>query len=141
MITQDYFDSSYYFGADAGIFGNEFQKPELTFRHELSGLTFFQRDDASGYERLSAYRFHNRDPLVFNGGGKLLWWVGQCKPFNSEDGNVDDGHQAEGGRVTKCGNPFPPTLENNELMTPPPRPLGRALTPINVTTYGWYFTW
>ena len=40
--VEDYFDSSYYFGADAGIL-------DLMFRTELSGLTFFQRRvDGSG---------------------------------------------------------------------------------------------
>ena len=37
------------------------------FRNELAGLTYFQR--MGGYERLSAFRFHSSDPLVFNGGG------------------------------------------------------------------------
>merc|ERR1719277_2414673 len=55
--VEDYFDSSYYFGADAGVFGKDgHQVPELMFRNQLSGLTFFQRD--GGYERISAYRFH-----------------------------------------------------------------------------------
>ena len=42
---------AYYFGADAGIFGTTHQLPELMFRTELSGLTYFQRED--GWERLS----------------------------------------------------------------------------------------
>ena len=42
--------------------------------------------------------------LVFNGGGKLLWWVGQCKPFHN-----DTQDSVEVGRTTKCGNPVPPT--------------------------------
>eukprot|EP01050_Picozoa_sp_SAG11_P023267 SAG11_NODE_4631_length_1827_cov_1.282407_1_plen_346_part_00 len=145
--VEDYFDSSYYFGADAGIFGTDYQIPSLTFRNDLSGLTFFQRE--GGYERLSAYRFHNADPLAFSGGGKLLWWVGQCKPFGGEDG-------AELGRTTKCGNPVPPTPHDalgKPYAAPLPateldageagagRRLGRSLTPINATTYGWYYHW
>jgi hypothetical protein len=83
------------------------------FRTDLSGVTFFQRD--GGYERLSAYRFHNQDPLVFNGGGKLLWWVGRCQPFTDDD-SVDS---PSSGGTTKCGNPFPP----HPQVPPPPPPV------------------
>jgi hypothetical protein len=59
--VEDYFDSSYYFGADAGIFGTDgHQIKDLMFRTELSGLTYFERQ--GGWERLSAYRFHANDP-------------------------------------------------------------------------------
>jgi hypothetical protein len=78
--------------------------------------------------------------LVFNGGGKLLWWVGQCKPFHN-----DTQDSVEVGRTTKCGNPVPPTSspafetqgDGREIEK---AKLGRKLTPINVTTYGWYYT-
>lgn len=136
--VEDYFDSSYYFGADAGIFGKDgYQVPSLMFRNELTGLTFFQRNEASGYERISAYRFHTADPLVYNGGGKLLWWVGQCKPLDQQP-------VAGTNVLTKCGNPYPPTAEGDVIM--PGRDeteeakLGRKLTAINVSTYGWYYT-
>eukprot|EP01052_Picozoa_sp_SAG31_P023949 SAG31_NODE_2007_length_6678_cov_3.061864_5_plen_108_part_00 len=104
------------------------------FRNDLSGLTFFQRE--GGYERLSAYRFHTSDPLSFNGGGKLLWWVGKCKPFE----HTDRSDAAAG--ITKCGNPVPPTPHSSDIVATDDgdlKRLGRALTPINVTTYGWYY--
>ena len=107
------------------------------FRTDLSGLTFFQRE--AGYERLSAYRFHNTDPLVFNGGGKLLWWVGQCKPFEDDspaDGNSTATNAAAG--LTKCGNPMPAKPSGGESLAAEKDGLhssvGRKLTAINVTT-------
>mmetsp|Transcript_35609 Transcript_35609/g.80860 ORF Transcript_35609/g.80860 Transcript_35609/m.80860 type:complete len:129 (-) Transcript_35609:756-1142(-) len=108
-----------------------------------------------GYERLSAYRFHANDPLAFNGGGKLLWWVGQCKPFGAEpptEGgrHVDVPHsesveRSDVGWTSKCGNAVPdvPPLVEEEMVRSSPRvdaAAGRQLTPINVTTYGWYYT-
>ena len=152
--VEDYFDSSYYFGADAGIFGTDgHQIKDLMFRTELSGLTFFQRQ--GGWERLSAYRFHGADPLVFNGGGKLLWWVGQCKPFaTNETARSGEDLEVSSGGTTKCGNPMPPTPPKSaagdfdgmaalqaDMEISPAEKLGRKLTPINVTTYGWYYTW
>ena len=106
--------------------------PALMFRHELSGLTFFQREN--GTERLSAYRFHASDPLAFNGGGSLLWWVGSCKPLGAQ--------QQQG--ITKCGNPvppLPPTLRHHQERETPAavEASGRQLSPVNVTTYGWYY--
>ena len=120
-------------GADAGEFGSTSHlNPSLVFRHELSGLTFFQREN--GTERLSAYRFHASDPLAFNGGGRLLWWVGSCKPLGAQ--------QQQG--VTKCGNPvppLPPTLRHHQERETPAavEASGRQLSPVNVTTYGWYY--
>ena len=95
-------------------------------------LAFFQR--ANGTERLSAYRFHASDPLAFNGGGSLLWWVGSCKPLGAQ--------QQQG--VTKCGNPvppLPPTLRHHQERETPAdvQASGRQLSPVNVTTYGWYY--
>lgn len=140
--VEDYFDSSYYFGADASKFGHtQHMQPALMFRHELSGLTYFER--GGGYERLSAYRFHASDPLAFSGGGKLLWWVGLCQPPGEENG-------PEG--VTKCGNKIPPhdafefdgsteALRETEREGGEQASGGRRLTPVNVTAYGWYYTW
>ena len=120
--VEDYFDSSYYFGADAGIFGPTHQIKDLMFRTDLSGLTYFQREN--GTERISAYRFHNQDPLAFSGGGKLLWWVGQCKPFNEQQQGMaaaaaEVGSTINGAGTTKCGNPYP----DHPLPPPPPPPV------------------
>ena len=84
--VEDYFDSGYYFGADSG------DKLGTKFKTPFAGLTHFERDSHDGTERLSAYRFHARDPLVMSDGGKLVWRVGA---------------QAEAGK-TKCGNSLPP---------------------------------
>ena len=76
---------------------------------------------------------------MFNGGGKLLWWVGQCKPFGNET------EEEAAGGTTKCGNPVPPTpsglldVQADDSAIAKAK-LGRKLTPINVTTYGWYYT-
>ena len=107
------------------------------------------------YERLSAYRFHGQDPLVFNDGGKLLWWVGQCKPFAEDGANANA--TAAGTGTTKCGNPYPDRPAGNvgkaggevggeaggeggAADETNPIKLGRKLTAINVTTYGWYYS-
>ena len=78
--VEDYYDSGYYFGADSG------DAAGVLFANALSGLTLFQR--AAPFERLSAYRFHAADPLVFTDGGMLTWQVGA------------EGHAG----ATKCGN-------------------------------------
>jgi hypothetical protein len=75
--------------------------------------------------------------LVFNGGGKLLWWVGRCKPFGNDT--------QDAGGTTKCGNPVPPTPHRAFDFKAGDSGIeaaksGRKLTPINVTTYGWYYT-
>jgi len=62
--VEDYFDSGFYFGADSG------DKLGTLFSNALSGLTQFERTDNNTIERLSAYRFHTADPLVFTDGGK-----------------------------------------------------------------------
>ncbi len=59
--TEDYFNSAMYF--DGGV-----------FREENSGLTF--KNDTS--HAMSAYRVHERDPIVFSSGIRLVW-------RNSED--------------------------------------------------------
>lgn len=118
--VEDYFDSGYYFGADSG------DALGILFANALSGLTFFQRQDP--YERVSAYRFHNTDPLVMADGGLLTWQVG-C-----------EGHAG----ASKCGNPFPPNLPLLPASYLPHRnPLNssRATSPVNVTTYAWIYTY
>ncbi len=118
--VEDYFDSGYYFGADSG------DALGILFANALSGLTLFQRDAPSGAERLSAYRFHNTDPLVFTDGGQLTWQVGA---------------QAHPG-ATKCGNALPPAAAMHPGATGAPwRPLNasRALSPVNVSTYAWVY--
>ena len=118
--VEDYFDSGYYFGADSG------DAAGVLFANALSGLTLFQR--AAPYERLSAYRFHNTDPLVMVDGGALTWQVGA------------QGHPG----ATKCGNPAAAGTEGLDFG---PRPLhrhpsaSRALSPINVTTYAWVYVY
>lgn len=96
--VEDYFDSAYYFGADSpGHKAQEFISP-------LSGLPFFSRT-SDGYERLSAYRFHNLDPLIVNNGGSLTWRVG-AKP---------------GPGNSKCGCNLPP-IPPSPTPTPAPAP-------------------
>lgn len=113
--VEDYFDSGYYFGADSG------DKLGTLFHNALSGLVMFERD--GDRESLSAYRFHNRDPLFMADGGKLTWQVG-CQ-----------GHPG----ATKCGNPVPPSTSAASILGSP-KPVGRTLSPINVTTYAWVYT-
>eukprot|EP00039_Didymoeca_costata_P010886 m.148378 g.148378 ORF g.148378 m.148378 type:complete len:579 (-) comp14996_c0_seq8:98-1834(-) len=98
--VEDYFDSAYYFGGDSMIHRG------LLFSSPLSGLTYFDR--SNGIERISAYRFHNADPLVFTDGGSLVWRVG-CGP------NPDEAQE------TKCGNPVP-TANGPLPPAPPPIP-------------------
>jgi len=143
--VEDYFDSGYYFGADSGY------KSGDPWNAGLSGVPLFQRTP-DGTERISAYRFHNHDPLVFTDGGALVWRVG-----------------AKGlPGTSKCGNPFPkatgPLPPTPAPVPSPPEPpsdvdsppadvdspqsdvedvdnLGRTLSPINMTSYGWVYTW
>lgn len=114
--VEDYFDSGYYFGADSG------DAIGVPFFNALSGLTLFERTK-DGYERLSAYRFHTADPLIMSDGGRLVWRVG-----------------AQGQKGTyKCGNP---RLESDTLspVKDNAKHLDRTLSPINVTTYAWIYT-
>ena len=140
--VEDYFDSAYYFGADSG------GRKGLPFSTPLNGLTLFERTD-DGYERLSAYRFHNADPLAMSDGGRLVWRVGA---------------QGAAG-TTKCGNPIPQAGDPTTAAVGAgagaaaavgaggaqsvslgragggiPQ-LGRTLSAINMTTYGWVYTW
>jgi hypothetical protein len=103
-------------GADSGDAVGEL------FTNALSGLTLFQRNITTGYERLSAYRFHNTDPLVMVDGGNLTWQVGS------------EGHPG----ATKCGNPVPLGTAIIESL-PELKPVGRVLAAVNVTTYAWVY--
>ncbi len=114
--------SRYYFGADSG------DKLGTLFQNELSGLTMFER--TADRESISAYRFHNRDPLVMGNGGKLTWQVG-C-----------EGHVG----ATKCGNPVPGSglgqrsndrTARQQVEVIGMASVGRTLSPVNVTTYAW----
>lgn len=107
--VEDYFDSAYYFGVDTDL-----QRP-LLYSTPLSGLPYFART-SDGFERLSAYRFHAQDPLVFTDGGVLVWRVGA---------------QPSGPGQTKCGNIGEDLLGAGF----------RDLSPVNVTTYGWVYSW
>ena len=115
--VEDYFDSGYYFGADSG------DPLGILFANALSGLTQFQREVP--YERLSAYRFHNTDPLFMADGGLLTWQVGSK------------------GRpgTTKCGNVGVPGWEGLVGLHPPILNSSRVLSPINVTTYAWLYVY
>ena len=67
--VEDFFDSAFYFGA-ATHYGAQ------TFTGSQTGLTFFNRSNETGFERLSGYRFHITDPLAFTDGAKMVWKVG-----------------------------------------------------------------
>jgi hypothetical protein len=103
----------------------------VLFASALSGLTFFQRQQP--YERLSAYRFHNLDPLVMVDGGSLTWQVGA---------------QSHPG-ASKCGNPLPslpPGMEEAGqpwalLSSRPGLNASRTLSPVNVSTYAWIYAY
>eukprot|EP01103_Thecamoeba_quadrilineata_P017355 TRINITY_DN6117_c0_g1_i1.p1 TRINITY_DN6117_c0_g1~~TRINITY_DN6117_c0_g1_i1.p1 ORF type:complete len:438 (-),score=58.40 TRINITY_DN6117_c0_g1_i1:38-1324(-) len=97
--TEDYFDSAWYFNA------GEFHLP-------VSGYTHYSQ--VGDVIQLSAYRFHEMDPLVFDDGFKFVW----------RNGDVLDPagikclmESAEGGTV--AGDP----------------------TVSNVTAYSWVYTW
>lgn len=113
--VEDYFDSAYYFGVDTDL------GRALPYATPLAGLPYFARTD-DGFERLSTYRFHAQDPLVFTDGGSLVWRVGA---------------EASGPGQTKCGSSG--TVFN--LAHKPAERRLRELSPINVTTYGWVYTW
>ena len=101
--TEDYFDSAYYF--DGG-----------TFRFPEAGNTFGPSGTPT---RWSGYRFHDNDPLVFHGGVRLLWRIGDY--INPET------HPES----PKCFIDAPGAGD---------KPVG---TPLNttVTSYVWVYTW
>ena len=115
--VEDYFDSGYYFGADT------FLGRGLPFTNELAGLTYFERT-TDGYERLSAYRFHGADPLVFTDGGGLTWQVGAA-PKPSGRPQTKCGNQvprAEGPLPPQPAFPPPPPASPNPPPPSPPSP-------------------
>ena len=143
--VEDFFDSAFYFGA-ATHYGAQ------TFTGEQTGLTFFERSNTTGFERLSGYRFHIADPLAFTDGGKLVWKVGGAD------------NTTAAGRVTKCGAPYaardsPHSGGGGGLLrgAPPAEPLmsgvhqrqrgesqrsdASVLSAVNMTSYVWVFTW
>lgn len=82
--VEDYFDSAYWFCALSG------QEPCL-FAHPTSGLLHFSRIFPNGSsvpgakpfpdgtrERLSAYRFFDKEVVGFSNGGSLKWRVGDA---------------------------------------------------------------
>lgn len=113
--VEDYFDSSYYFGADT------FLKQGRLSSSPLSGLTVFDRS-ADGQERLSAYRVHAADPLAFTDGGRLVWQVG--------------GQPGQGR--TKCGAPLRGSASEAAGALPG---VGRELSAVSVASYAWAYTW
>lgn len=103
--TEDYFDSAYYFNA------GQFELP-------VSGYTHIGTS-AGGNVTFSAYRFHEKDPLVFHNGGRFMWRVGDL---------VDAQLRPDS---PKCFIDAP---------TAHSRPAGHP-QPSRVTTYTWVYTW
>jgi len=95
--TEDYFDSGWYFNA------GEFRLP-------VSGYTHY--GSANGQVTLSAYRFHEMDPLLFDNGIRFVWRNG-----DAVDPAGQKCYMETGGRVV--GSP----------------------TQSNVLTYAWVYTW
>ena len=122
--VEDFFDSAFYFGA-ATHYGAQ------TFTGAQTGLTYFNRSNATGTERLSGYRFHITDPLAFTDGAKMVWKVGGA------DNTTKD------GRVTKCGAPYA-ARDSPRLRGALPqsrRPAASVLSAVNMTSYVWALTW
>eukprot|EP00936_MAST-01D_sp_MAST-1D-sp1_P002659 g2659.t1 len=103
---EDFFDSSY------GFSGGAFHQP-------VSGCT--HKDGAGGGMALSAYRFHEEDPIAFSGGVKFRWRVGDI--INAET------HPES----PKC---FIETLN----ATAGDKYVG-VRAPANISTYAWIYTW
>jgi hypothetical protein len=140
--VEDYFDSAYYFGADSDV-GHA-----VPFTTPLS----------DGYERLSAYRFHNRDPLVLTDGGSLTWRVGaKGGPGNSKCGcdlpptPPASSDAAAAAAAATAVSPLLSSLSSSSSQQHQQQQqavaaevtaqgaLGRTLSPINVATYGWVY--
>ena len=137
---EDYFDSSFYFGADTAL------QRGVPFTNAVAGVPYFNRDGL--VERISAYRSHATDPLVFTDGGRLVWRVGEGHQPMAGGG---DGVAGTMPRVyTKCGNQYPSTTASksaartplgnatsSSAITPPPR----QISAVNVSTYSWTYVW
>jgi hypothetical protein len=140
--VEDYFDSAFYFGGDTSLHRG------LTFANALAGLPFFARDGV--VERLSAYRFHASDPLVFADGGRLVWRVGEGHQPQPESGGTQRAGVGPDGATsprifTKCGNQYPKEGAQGQRSQSQLRsrevPLQRTLSAVNVSTYSWAYVW
>ena len=110
---------------------------------------FFARDGVT--ERISAYRMHTSDPLVFTDGGGLVWRVGeghQPLPEQSTMSILRGVTRTQAPRVfTKCGNQYPSdsnfqsSAQRESVLAPPPPPHPRVVSAVNVSTYGWVYVW
>jgi hypothetical protein len=104
--TEDYFDSAYYFD------GGEFRFPNSGNTHmEIRGKT-----------RWSGYRFHEQDPLLFHGGVRLMWRIGDY--HNHQDSKF--------ATSPKCYIDAP-AGSNDTVVGNPSASL--------VTSYVWAYTW
>jgi hypothetical protein len=108
--TEDYFDSA--FGFDAGLY----HYPTSGCTHREGGLPPGASTRAL---EVSAYRFHEEDPVAFSGGVRLLWRIGDY--INTQT------HPES----PKCFIDAPGAGD---------KPVG---TPLNttVTSYVWVYTW
>ena len=95
--TEDFFLSAYYF--DDGL-----------YHLDNSGLTLKE-----GRGQMSAYKFFENDPLLFNTSLKLSWRCGE---------NND------------CPSDFPPPTSRSYRLKDPPQPANTT-----VTTYTWVYVW
>jgi len=95
--TEDYYISAYYFNAGE-------------FRNDQSGYTHYT--SVNNTVELSAYRFHDQDPIFFEQGFRFMWRNGDVNNAQGYKCIVD-----QGGSVV--GNP----------------------TVSQVTTYAWVYVW
>jgi len=102
---EDFFDSAYGFG------GGEYKFP-------VSGCTHRSAIGKDGME-LSAYRFHEEDPLAFSGGVKFQWRIGDL--------------------INAKAHPESPKCFIDK-QGPGDEVVGRPMA-TTVTTYAWVYTW
>ena len=100
--TEDFFLSAYYF--NKGL-----------YHSENSGCTY-----KGGSGLMSAYKFFEKDPILFTKSLDLIWRCG-------ETANGDDG----------CPNDFPPPHEPEKKIEMPPLQLANTV----VTIYVWVYEW
>jgi len=122
--TEDFFDSSYYWGALGG-------GDPLLYAHDNSGLVHFSRLFPNGtsamhlqrpypngtIERFSAYRFFDNEVVGFRDGGALNWRVGD-----------------DAGKCLGC-----PTGKDQH-GNPCPGAYGEP-SPVTVRSYAWIYSW
>ena len=101
---EDFFDSAYGFG------GGEFKYP-------VSGCT--HRDASKHGMKLSAYRFHEEDPIAFSDGIKFQWRIGDL--------------------INPKAHPESPKCFIDQ-PGPGDKVVGRPMN-TTVTTYAWVYTW